>query len=102
MTASAPVQTQTIAKPTVTPVASGMLQRAAINNAPISEVMRLPGQLLDTEMCRIAEPPFAHDFSRVQVHSIIRKQIQYKLTVGRPGDEYEQEAERIADQVRSA
>ncbi len=42
---------------------------------------------------------FAHDFSRIPVHSKTSAQIQPKLTVNTPGDKYEQEADRVAEQV---
>lgn len=41
-----------------------------------------------------------HHFGRVQVHaSTPSSGVQTKLTVGKPGDKYEQEADRVADQV---
>jgi hypothetical protein len=45
-----------------------------------------------------ANSGFNHDISRVSVRRR-RPLIQAKLTVGEPGDQYEQEADRIADQV---
>lgn len=42
---------------------------------------------------------FAHDFSRVPVFSKATVGLQPKLTVGAPGDVYEQEAEHVADRV---
>jgi hypothetical protein len=42
---------------------------------------------------------FAHDFSRISVHPPTRGTIQTKLTVNKPGDEYEQEAEQVSDRV---
>lgn len=42
---------------------------------------------------------FAHDFSRIPVHPKSPINIQAKLTVNHPGDNYEQEADRIANQV---
>jgi hypothetical protein len=54
----------------------GTLQRAAINSAPIHEVppivhevLRSPGQALDTPTREFMEPRFGHDFSRVRVHT---------------------------------
>ena len=41
----------------------------------------------------------AYDFSRMPVHTNLRKNIQLKLKVNSPGDIYEQEADRVADQV---
>jgi Domain of unknown function (DUF4157) len=43
--------------------------------------------------------PFAHDFSRITVDSLYPIMLRAKLTVNTPGDRYEQEAERVAEQV---
>src|SRR5215510_13229150 len=46
-----------------------------------------------------ASPRFAHDFSRIPAHSRAPIGIQPKLMVNTPGDIYEQEADRVADQM---
>lgn len=46
-----------------------------------------------------ASPRFAHDFSRIHVHPPAAGAIQTKLTINKPGDEYEQEAEQLSDRV---
>jgi len=46
-----------------------------------------------------ALPWFGHDFSRVPIHSPSAGAIQTKLAINKPGDEYEQEAGRIAERV---
>ena len=45
---------------------------------------------------------FSQDFSQIPVHPRSRVSIQAKLTVNTPGDVYEMEADRIADQVLAA
>ena len=45
---------------------------------------------------------FGHDFSRIPVYSSRARVLQTKLAVDLPGDEYEQEADRVADQVMAA
>lgn len=47
--------------------------------------------------------PRPHDFSQVDLfsHAPQRAPIQMKLTIGAPNDQYEQEADRVADQVLS-
>jgi hypothetical protein len=45
-----------------------------------------------------ALPRFSCDFSEIPVHHV-KEAIQTKLTVSRPGDKYEQEADRVVDQV---
>ena len=42
---------------------------------------------------------FAGDLSQKPLHSGMPKRIQWKLKVNAPGDEYEQEADRVADQL---
>src|SRR5262245_6192640 len=44
-------------------------------------------------------PPFGHDFSRIAVYPPMAGVLQTKLAINTPGDRYEQEADRIADQV---
>lgn len=44
---------------------------------------------------------FGHDFTRIQVYSKAPLDTQAKLTVNTPGDEYEQEADRVAGRVMS-
>ena len=42
---------------------------------------------------------FGHDFSRIPIHSPVAGVIQTKLAINKPGDHYEQEADRISQQV---
>lgn len=42
---------------------------------------------------------FSHDFSRIPLHSKAPVRLQAKLTVNTPGDIYEQEADRVSEQV---
>ncbi|MBG1267342.1 eCIS core domain-containing protein [Nostoc sp. WHI] len=44
---------------------------------------------------------FQHDFSQVSVQSSYVPLIQPKLIIGKPSDRYEQEADKVADQVMS-
>ena len=46
-----------------------------------------------------ASSGFGHDFSRISILSPSPVQVQPKLTVNTPGDLFEQEADRVADQV---
>lgn len=57
------------------------------------------GPDLETSPNTSATPIFAHDFSRIPVHSKAPVRVQAKLRINSPGDKYEQEAERIAEQV---
>ena len=87
----------------------GTLQRAAISPAPVHEVppivhevLRSPGQPLDAGTRAFVEPRFGHDFSQVPLHATTPARIQPKLIVNSPGDIYEQEADRVAEQVLAA
>lgn len=45
---------------------------------------------------------FGHDFSRIPTYTSTDGVIQTKLALNKPGDEYEREADRVADQVLAA
>jgi hypothetical protein len=80
-----------------------VLQRSAVGSPP--EMVPLMGndELRSPEApdatSAFMEPRFGQDFSQIPVHSRSRASIQAKLKVNAPGDLYEQEADRIADQV---
>ncbi len=63
------------------------------------EVLRLPGEPLDPATRAFMEPGHGRDFSRIPLHPPVRGVIQTKLAINARGDKYEQEADRIADQV---
>jgi hypothetical protein len=54
---------------------------------------------LEADCSTATSTRFGHDFSRVPVHAKAIFGIQAKRTVSTPGDAYEQEADRVADQV---
>src|SRR5713226_3898838 len=58
-----------------------------------------PDVLPTSEIVPPLAPPVGHHFSRVQIHATIPETMQTKLTINQPGDTYEQEAERVAEQV---
>ena len=60
--------------------------------------MRGDGQLLPSVRASF-EPRFGHDFSRISTHSPVGGAVQTKLAINKPGDEYEQEADRVSEQV---
>ncbi len=67
------------------------------------------GRLNDSHASSLSDAHFGHDFSQVKVHSSLRAMppasplaigpIQAKLAVSQPWDEYEREADRVAEQV---
>lgn len=79
---------------------------------PIRDLQRIIGNqatqqlLLKTEPHGLGDPSYAeaatrfgHDFSQIPLYPESRTSIQAKLTVNTPGDIYEHEADRIADQA---
>ena len=84
----------------------GTLQRAAIGSPPVGEappivqeVLRSPGQPLDTTSRAFMEPRFGHDFSQIPTYTSTAGVIQTRLAINKPGDEYEQEADRMAEKT---
>src|SRR5438270_13216460 len=55
----------------------------------------LPGFEIDSSVV----PRIGHHFADVRVHAAVPDAIQTKLTISQPGAVYEQEAERVAEQV---
>ena len=85
-----------------------ILQRSPVDRAEpsavppiVHEVLRSPGQPLDTATRSFMEPRFGHDFSRVRVQMDVSKKIQTRLIFGQPNDQYEREADRVAAEVVS-
>ncbi len=91
------------------------LQRSEARGGPgiappiVHDVLRSPGQPLDEGARAFLEPRLGHDFSKVRTHADSKvvesaraanvPAYQTKLTVNEPGDEFEQEADRMADAV---
>src|SRR6266566_3081626 len=85
------------------------LQRRSTNQTGLSIVPPIvqsvpgsQGQLLDQATRNFKEPRFGHDFSQVRVHTTAPRKVQTKLSIGRSGDSYEQEADMVAEQVSAA
>ncbi|NOR41701.1 MAG: DUF4157 domain-containing protein [Gammaproteobacteria bacterium] len=106
---STEVQTKVQASPAqnFTPVQTGLLQKkCALCNTPglvgdserDKEKLTLQRSPVD-QAGTTTVPRFGHDFNRVNVHSTGSGMIQTKLKINEPGDLYEQEADRVAEQV---
>lgn len=78
-----------------TPLVSGILQRAAVRTVPEKDVQ--PTQEEESETFR--ESRFHHNFCQVPVSTGEMPMIQPKLKIGAVGDRYEQEADRVAQDV---
>ena len=93
------------------PAQTGLLQRkSSLCNTPVlvevsgrdKEELTLQRSSVDqagTTTVPPIVPRFGHDFSRVSVHNTGPGMIQTKLKINEPGDIYEQEADRVAEQV---
>ena len=99
---NAELQTKVHASPAqnFTPVQTGLLQRkCTLYNTPgLVENSKQDQENLTLQRSSV-EPRFGHDFSKVRIHNAAPTTIQTKLTINQPNDRYEQEADRVADQV---
>jgi hypothetical protein len=83
----------------------GMLQRAQRAFGPPSAPGGVPGSSpaqengLSFNSAFDRASRFGQDFSRIPVHSSHSPALQPKLVINKPGDEYEQEANQVAEQV---
>ena len=74
------------------------LQRT-IGNQAVQRMLQTDTEELEAELTGTATRRFGHDFSGIPIHASAAKAIQKKLVINRPGDSYEQDADRIAEQV---
>ena len=74
------------------------LQRT-IGNQAVQRILQTDDEEPEAELTGTASPSFGHDFSRAPIHPPAAGTIQTKLAINKPGDEYEQEADRVAEQV---
>jgi hypothetical protein len=74
------------------------LQRT-IGNQAVQRMLQAPAQDGDVGLTAAASARCGHDFSRIPIHPVAAGAIQTKLAISKPGDEYEQEADRVADQI---
>jgi hypothetical protein len=74
------------------------LQRT-IGNQAVPQMFQTHAEELKAGLTGTASPRFEHDFCRIPLHPPAAGAIQTKLAINKPGDENEQEADRVADQV---
>ena len=74
------------------------LQRT-IGNQAVQRMLCTKAEEFNAELTSTASPRFGHDFSRVPLRHTGAGTIQTKLAINKSGDEYEQEADRVADRV---
>ncbi|MEO8411480.1 MAG: hypothetical protein ABI478_13010, partial [Propionivibrio sp.] len=74
------------------------LQRA-IGNQADQRMLQTSAEEQKSGLNRTASSRFGHDFSQIRIHSPAAGALQAKLAINQPEDEYEQEADRISEQV---
>jgi Domain of unknown function (DUF4157) len=74
------------------------LQRT-IGNQAVLNLLRSQNTHIDASTQAFRESRFGHDFSQIPIHSTQTVALQTKLKVNQPGDPYEQEADRVSEQV---
>src|SRR5215213_165674 len=74
------------------------LQRT-IANQDVQRLQQPVAEELSAGSATTAATCIAHNFSRIPVFADARSKIRPKLKVNAPGDQYEQEADRVAEQV---
>jgi hypothetical protein len=74
------------------------LQRT-IGNQAVQRMLQTNAEELKAGLTGTTSPRYGHDFSRIPIHPPAAGAIQTKLAINKPGDEYEQEADRVSEQV---
>ncbi len=74
------------------------LQRT-IGNQAVQWMMQTHAEDLNAALTGRASLQFGHDFSEIPIHPPAAEAIQTKLAINKPEDLYEQEADRISEQV---
>jgi len=70
-----------------------------IGNQAVQRMLQTQAEELKAGLTGTSSSHFGSDFSRIPIHTPATGAIQTKLAVNRPGDEYEQEADRISEHV---
>jgi len=74
------------------------LQRT-IGNQTVHRMLQTNTEELEAGLTGMASPRFGHDFSQIPIHPKPLANVQAKLAVRAPGDIYEEEADRVSNQV---
>jgi hypothetical protein len=74
------------------------LQRT-IGNQAVLRMLQTHAEEPDVGLTAAASPRFGHDFRQIPLHPPVAGAIQTKLAINKPGDEYEQEADRLSAHV---
>ena len=74
------------------------LQRT-IGNQTVHRMLQTNTEELEAGLTGMASPRFGHDFSQIPIHPKPLANVQAKLAGRAPGDIYEEEADRVSNQV---
>src|SRR5438270_794733 len=74
------------------------LQRT-IGNQAVQRMLQTNAEEFKAGLTGTASPRLGYDFSHVPIHSPAVGVMQTKLAISKPGDTYEHEADRVAEQV---
>ncbi len=90
------MSTRFLAKAKTSQQASSAVKTSLLKNSAAKQV-----QVEDNhqQLDKAKQSSFQHDFSQVSVQSSYVPLIQPKLIIGKPSDRYEQEADRVAEQI---
>ncbi len=80
-------------------VGLGLHLQRTIGNQAVQPLLDVNNARVDEDATTASSPRFVHDFSRISVYAQGPVRRQATLTVNTPGNVYEQEADRIAEQV---
>jgi hypothetical protein len=80
-------------------VNANLHSQRTIGNQAVLRMLRTSAQELEVGLASAASPRSAFDFSRIPIHPKSPASVQAKAAVSSPGDIYEQEADRVAEQV---
>src|SRR5438105_915560 len=73
--------------------------QSTIGNQGVLRLLQANAEELKAGLTGTGPPRFQHDFTRIPIHPPAAGAIQTKLMINTPGDEYEQESNRVADQI---
>ncbi len=71
----------------------------AIGNQAVQRMLATRAEGWPAGPTAAASAQLGHDFGKIPIYPLAARPIQTKLTISKPGDEYEQEADRICAQV---
>src|SRR5262245_11344571 len=73
--------------------------QCTIGNQAVQRMLQTHPEELKAGLTSTVSPHFGHDVSRIPIHPPAAGAIQTKLAINKPGDDYEQEADHVSEQV---